>query len=222
MPVPIALPWRADAHRTRTRIRRRAALLALAGFGLLMAPAARAVDAAPYQVVQQYPNFELRRYSPGLVAETTVTGDFDGVGNKAFTTLADYIGGKNRSGAKIAMTAPVIQAPATEPGAADSYLFAFVMPSTYTAATLPPPTDPQIRVREVAARLMAAHRYSGVWSQTRYRQAEAILLDAVRAAGLNTVGVPVFARYNPPFMPWFLRRNEVLIEVEDPAEATRH
>ena len=79
------------------------------------------------------------------------------------------------------------------------------------------PGDPRVRVREVEPRLMAAHRYSGTWSQSHYRTEEAILLDAVRSAGLKTIGAPMFARYNPPFLPWFLRRNEVMIEVDDPA-----
>jgi hypothetical protein len=31
--------------------------------------------------------------------------------------------------------------------------------------------------------------------------------------GLEPAGEAVWARYNPPFTPWFLRRNEVLIPV---------
>jgi Fe-S oxidoreductase len=47
----------------------------------------------------------------------------------------------------------------------------------------------------------------------RYEEKEKRLKELIRQRGLKIVGEPVFARYNPPFMPWFLRRNEVLIPV---------
>lgn len=191
----------------------RAALLLMA-IAMLLPAFARAIEEAPFEIVRRYPAFELRRYGPALAAETTVTGDFDGVGNKAFPTLADFIGGGNRERTKIAMTAPVLQAPATDAGPPDRYIFAFVMPSTFNSATLPQPVDPRVRVRQVPPRLMAVHRYSGSWSQAHYRREETILLDAVREAGLKPVGVPVFARYNSPFALWFMRRNEVMVEVD--------
>jgi hypothetical protein len=87
------------------------------------------------------------------------------------------------------------------------------MPSGYTLETLPVPDDPRVRLRRVEPRLAAALAYSGTWSEKRYREKEAVLLAALEAAGLAVVGPPVFARYDPPFMPWFLRRNEVLVDV---------
>jgi hypothetical protein len=109
------------------------------------------------------------------------------------------------------MTAPVVQAP--QGRNQGSYVFSFIMPSQYTLETLPEPEDPRIKLRQVKARLLAARTYSGTWSERRYRENEASLLKAVKAAGLTTVGEPIFARYNPPFTLWFLRRNEVLVEV---------
>jgi hypothetical protein len=189
-----------------------------------------------YEVVGSYEGFELRRYAPYVVAETVVTGDFEAVGNQAFKILFGYINGDNRgreeipmtapvnqspvigSGEKIAMTAPVVQAPKGNQG--DAYVFSFVMPSKYTLETLPRPADPRVSLRRVEGRLMAARVYSGTWSPQRYKQNEAALLQAVKAAGLQSVGPPVFARYNSPFTLWFLRRNEVLVEIQ-PDEANR-
>ena len=71
-------------------------------------------------------------------------------------------------------------------------------------------------IKSVPARLMAVRRYSGTWSEERYRTNEQQLIAAVQAAGLKTLGPPIFARYNAPFSLWFLRRNEVLIEVAAP------
>ena len=189
-----------------------------------------ATEEPKYEVVKQYEAFELRRYAPQLLAETEVTGEFKEVGNQAFRILADFIFGNNRAQEKISMTAPVsmqpagagekipMTAPVTMTPKADAaergtYLFSFVMPSHFTRETLPPPVNPTVHIREIPSRLMAARRYSGTWSESRYREQEAILLKAVAEAGLSTTGQPVFARYNPPFSLWFLRRNEVLIEV---------
>ena len=102
-----------------------------------------------------------------------------------------------------------------EPAGDDgTYLFSFMMPAKYTTDTLPTPTDPRIRIRQIEGRRMAARIYSGTWSEERYRRNEAALLEAVAAAGLQPIAAPVFARYNSPFTLWFMRRNEVLVEVK--------
>ena len=198
---------------------------------LIFAGPVLAYEEPKYDVVERYEGFELRKYAPYIVAETVVSGDFDEVGNKAFRILFDYISGNNRkkleiqmtapvnqspamaSGEKISMTAPVIQTPQAKSN--DSYTFSFIMPSKYTLDTLPEPDEPRIRLRRVQPRLMAARAYSGTWSEKRYRKHEAALLEDVKAAGLTTVGEPIFARYNSPFALWFLRRNEVLVEVKE-------
>jgi hypothetical protein len=55
-----------------------------------------AIEEPSYSVLATEGNFELRRYSSHIVAETTVEGNFEAVGNEGFRRLADYIGGKNR------------------------------------------------------------------------------------------------------------------------------
>lgn len=199
-------------------------------FGLLLSlPGgfALAYEEPVYTVVKTYREFELRQYDAYLVAETSVSGDFTDVGGQAFRRLFNYISEAKRPQGKIAMTTPVMQQPvpvATEqsavndawPGVDNRYRFAFVMPAGYTLDDLPRPENAEVRIRSVAARLMAARRYSGTWSEERYRSNEQDLLAAVQAAGLKTLGAPIFARYNAPFSLWFLRRNEVLIEVAAP------
>jgi hypothetical protein len=203
------------------------AAFALAAVLLFDTFLAVATEEAPYTVVKEYPGFELRRYPSLLVAETEVSGDFDGVGDRAFRTLAGFIFGKNRTGESIPMTAPVDQRPNTPVGAATApspasgtYVFTFVMPQRFSAATLPAPNDPRIEVRTEPAKLMAARRYSGRWTLTSYRAEESALLAAVRNAGLSPTGPPVYARYNAPFVPWFMRRNEVLVAVKGDGDAS--
>ena len=117
------------------------------------------------------------------------------------------------AGEKIAMTAPVTMTPKAGDTQNNIHVFSFVMPQRYTRATLLQPLDARVHIREAPARFMAARRYSGTWRESRYREQESTLLQAVAQAGLTTQRKPVFARYNPPFAPWFLRRNEVMVEV---------
>lgn len=188
-----------------------------------------------YKVVKEFEDFELRQYEPYLAAETEVRGEFDEVGNVGFRRLADFIGGENEPKDEIAMTAPVNQqpagpgegegeeiemtAPVTQTTAGEDgegrFTISFIMPSEYTTETLPRPTNPEIEIREVPGRLVAAHRYSGTWSAERYREHETTLMEAIEAAGYDAIGEPVFARYDPPFKPWFMRRNEALVEVRE-------
>ena len=35
----------------------------------------------------------------------------------------------------------------------------------------------------------------------------------VAAAGLRTMGGPIYSRYNAPFVPWFMRRNEIWLKL---------
>ena len=78
------------------------------------------------------------------------------------------------------------------------------------------PADPAVRVRQVPERLAAAVTYSGRWSESSYRRHLADLETAIERVGLVATGPPRFARFDPPFKPWFLRRNEVVQDVVRP------
>jgi len=182
-----------------------------------------AIEKTKYAVIEKKGNFELRQYEPHIVAETLVEGDFTDVGNEGFRRLAGYIFGNNRKKEKISMTSPVSQeasekiamtAPVTQESKGGMWRITFLMPSEYSLETLPEPLNPNVVLREVPGRFMAALTYSGTWSQKRYEKKKARLDVLLQQRGLHRVGEPVFARYNPPFIPWFLRRNEVLIPVE--------
>lgn len=185
-------------------------------------------ESQKYTVVAQHPGFEVRRYAAHVVAEVTVTGPADEAGNRAFRPLAGYIGGRNVAGRSVAMTAPVLQekaagrsiamtAPVLQQAAGpDVSVVGFVMPADESLETLPAPTDPGVTLRAVPEAFAAAAQYSGRWTLSSYEQHLADLDAAVRAAGLEVVGPPRWARYDPPWKPWFLRRNEVLLPVAAP------
>ena len=185
---------------------------------------AMALERATYTVLEKQKDFELRQYGPQIVAETIVEGDFEQVGNEGFRRLFDYISGKNRKKQSISMTAPVSQeaesekismtAPVNMEKLGGEYRITFLMPTEYTMETLPEPLDTRVQLKEVPGQLVAALRYSGTWSRNRYEAKKVQLQELLDSNGLRPAGASIFARYNPPFMPWFLRRNEVLIPVE--------
>jgi hypothetical protein len=190
----------------------------------LLGTEALALEEASYRVIEKEKDFELREYDRYIVAETLVEGDFNEVGNEAFRRLFAYISGKNRRRQSIAMTAPVSQepdsvkipmtAPVNQERAGEKWRVAFVMPAGFTLETLPEPLDGKVALRMIPKRLMAARRYSGTWSRSRYEEKKSELEGWIERRGVKPAGEPVLARYNPPFTPWFLRRNEVLIPVE--------
>jgi hypothetical protein len=182
-----------------------------------------AIEEPKYSVVQRYADFEVRDYPAYLVAETTVESDFEDAGSKAFQRLFNYISGQNSGGQSIEMTAPVVQkgqkiamtAPVIQSGGASSFVVQFVMPAKWTLSTLPKPNDQSVVIREVPAARFAVIRYSGFWSRSRYDARLALLQAAMAREHLKASGAPIWARYDPPFMPWFLRRNEILIPTSD-------
>jgi hypothetical protein len=182
-----------------------------------------AIEEAKYSVIEREDAFELRQYQPQIIAETVVEGDFDQVGNEGFRRLFKYISGNNRSKKSISMNAPVSQektyekitmtAPVNQEKIGEKWIITFLMPSQYTMENIPEPLDPRIVIKKIPGNLMASMQYSGTWSKIRYEDKKTRLYEMIKKRGLKPQGEPIFARYNPPFMPWFLRRNEVLIPV---------
>jgi len=191
--------------------------------GTLQPMTSQALEEPPYAVVQQMGGIEIRAYAPFSAAEVVVTGDASSAGRQAFPILAGYIFGKNQGQRKLAMTAPVTQAavpvklamtaPVTQTAAPGGFLVQFVLPHGVTAATAPVPLDPRVMLRDVPASRVAVIRYSGFWSQANYNTHLGKLLSALTSAKLTWSGEPVLSRYNGPMTPWFMRRNEIWLNL---------
>jgi hypothetical protein len=188
---------------------------------------AMSIEKLSYQTVEQDGPFELRVIESHVVAETFVEGRFEDVGSVGFRRLVAFIGGSNQTQTKISMAAPVVQevasekismtAPVGQEKVGDQYRITFLMPSKYTIESLPQPTDERIRFRVEPEHLVAVVRYSGFWSRSRYADHERKLRDWIQQRGLESSNEAVWARYDPPFMPWFLRRNEIRVRVFESA-----
>lgn len=181
-----------------------------------------AIEEPKFTIETKKDLYEIRNYEATLVAETTIDANFDQAGNQAFRILADYIFGNNTAQTKIEMTAPVSQvksekiemtAPVNLSKSAKGYLVQFTMPAKYNLQTIPQPNDKRVQIRQIPQRKVAVYRYSGSWSEDRYKEKLAEFVSALQKDNIKITGEPIFARFNSPFQLWFLRRNEIWIEI---------
>ncbi len=201
-----------------------ALLSALMVAALMFGGPAMAIEQPRYTVATKDGDYEIRLYEPYVVAEVVVSGDQGASVQKGFRKLAGYIFGGNAGNAKISMTAPVSQQPAGEkiamtspvsqsPSGEGRWTVRFMMPSAYTLQNLPRPNDPDIRFRSEPGREMAVVRFSGVAREPNYLERSKDLRAWASKKGLTLKGDAALAQYDPPWTLWFMRRNEVQIEI---------
>jgi len=196
--------------------------------GAVFSPFALAIEKPEYEVLRVDGDVEYRLYKSFIVAETEILGakSWKDASNEGFKRLFDYITGGNNGSEKIAMTAPVQQSKiqtedvrfnSAEPLSEEKgWKVGFMLPSSYSMNDAPLPEDDRIEIRLVPEKLVAAIRYSGRWTTRNFDKYESRLLTALSQANVNTLGATETAFYNPPFVPPFMRRNEILVEVDRP------
>jgi hypothetical protein len=183
----------------------------------------RNIATPPYAVLERKPGYEIRRYDRYVLAETA-QGDEDG--SSGFKRLFQFISGNNAGGSNLAMTAPVLKdnpgggqklsmtAPVLTREGEGGGMIAFVMPPGRTLAELPQPGDPKVTLREVAGHKAAVVSFSGFAGTAKLREKTEGLLRDLRKEGVNPRSAPVIALYNPPWTPPFMRRNEIMVEID--------
>ena len=189
----------------------------------LWGPIVSNVEQAKYDVVETHGSIEIRDYAPMIAAEVSVPGDRDKAISDGFRMIADYIFGNNISSQKVAMTAPVIQqpsekiamtAPVTQQSDEGDWVVRFVMPSEFTMQTLPKPNNPDVSLKEIAEKRFAVIRFSGLAKSKRLEKQTRELEAFIQSQNLQVVAKPTYAFFNPPWTLPFLRRNEVMIEIQ--------
>jgi hypothetical protein len=176
------------------------------------------VETVKYEVLRKLNQVEIRRYPRIVLAKV---GNYE---TDSFGLLFRFISGDNKSKEKVKMTAPVVSQDAsqeikmTSPVLSDfsnqGYM-AFVMPSGFRLETMPEPLDKRVKIEELPARAVAVLRFSGSWSEKHFEAKTKGLLDELAKAEIKTKGAVYTMLYNPPFIPGFLRRNEVAVEIEE-------
>ena len=185
------------------------------------------VEQSPYTVISQNGAIEVRDYPPMIVAEVITTGPRDQAIRSGFRLLADYIFGNNQSQSAIPMTAPVTQqsgesipmtAPVTQTAVEGQWQTRFMMPAAYTMDSLPKPVKDQVQLRQVPPKRFVVIRFSGLPSDEDLKQEQNNLKSAIQSQNLTAISGPIYAFFNPPWTLPPMRRNEIMIEIEKPAE----
>ena len=182
------------------------------------------VETPNYDVVKSEGNIEIRRYAPMIIAEVKIDGTRKDAIGDGFRLLADYIFGNNLVKEDIAMTAPVQQqkntkiamtAPVQQQFETDSWQISFVMPSEYRMDTLPKPVNDLVTLKEVPAKQFVVITFSGTSSDKNVKEHEKKLMKYIRSNHLSVTGSPKYAFYNPPWTLPPMRRNEVMVELQE-------
>ncbi|WP_417486395.1 SOUL family heme-binding protein [Maricaulis sp.] len=223
-------------------INRNLVTLLLSGLALGLAAPAIAADEPPHVLEMRDGSIEIRVYEPQIRATVQVNGSMRQAGNAGFRPLAGYIFGDNQArgasgSAEIAMTSPVTQqrsqeiamtSPVTQQRSQEiamtspvtqsrsgggDWQVSFIMPPEWTMETLPEPNDPRVSLQAVPARRMAVIRFSGGASDTRFGRKANELAAWLAGNGIEAIGEPVYARYDPPWVPTPFRRNEIMVEI---------
>jgi len=161
------------------------------------------VEQQPYKVISDINGIQIRDYPASVYAQVSLNDNPDRVGRKAFTPLIRYV-----SSNSIPMTAPVVQEADGE-----GWNFSFVMPAGSKASDLTQPSDSQVTIRVAPAHRAAATTWSGFWKYSEVKKRCDAMLEQLAEIGYEAVDEPRWARYDPPWKPWFMRRQEVIIPV---------
>lgn len=176
-----------------------------------------------YSVIKKQKEIELRQYGGYIQAEVTIIEkNYKSAIEKGFTVLAGFIFGNNISRQKIEMTTPVkvsqsqkiaMTTPVTVTGNGQ-FTVAFIMPAEYTLETLPLPKDGNIHFTLVPAHQMAAIRFSGYFQQNTINKNKERISLWLKEEGLETENDFIVAGYNPPWVPGFIARNEIMVKIK--------
>ena len=193
-------------------------------FGLsAVGPVMSHVEQPNYQIISSDRNIEIRQYPPMIIAKVISQGERKAAINQGFKVLADYIFGNNIQNQSLSMTAVVtldksekiaMTAPVTQKSHGENWLTYFIMPKKYAFETLPRPNNAEVVLEEVSAKKMAVIRFSGTNTNPNILKHENQLISYLQEKRMQALSLPAYAFYNPPWTLPFLRRNEVMIEIE--------
>ena len=183
------------------------------------------IEKPRYSIFEKADGYEVREYNSYITASyTRESGDID----NGFMQVARYIFGDNTTKQKVAMTSPVIDTPAeangmgsekiamTSPVIDDQGTTSFVLPREYSIEDLPTPNNRKVSINEVPAKRWAVKRFLArdfrdqEFLETKRKElAQALIRDEKEFTGNYQ-----YAFYDAPGLVWFLRKNEVWIELD--------
>ncbi len=186
-----------------------------------------AIDTPKYKVLDKDGRLEVRRYEAYITANVEIkASSHNSAASHAFRALADYIFGNNTKSSNIEMTAPVItQKPTTPEKIAmtapvtsskldnQSYVISFTMPSSYSMVDLPKPNNSDVIIKKIPSHNVVSIRFSGYTTESKIEKMSTVLKKWANEKQIKLTDEPTILRYDPPWKPGFLRRNEICFGV---------
>ena len=160
-----------------------------------------------YSVLIKHGKIEIREYANFYLANTKTLKD--PTQNSGFVNVFNYISGQNEQKEKISMTTPVVTSFED-----DKLVTGFLVPSKFDRNSIPKPTSPSVFIEDISSGKFIAIRFSGRWNEANFDKHDSILLDYVDVMKLTIHGKRMILRYQPPFIPSFLRRNEIIYRLK--------
>ena len=172
-----------------------------------------------YNVVVKEDGLEIRDYAAAIVVETQVLASRRDAAGEAFRSLFNYISGNNTASLEIPMTAPVAQTLAGKgsDGVSGKWAIRFFLPSNFSLENIPQPLEQGINIVTLEAQRFASVSFKGTQNDKKVAKYTARLREFIAQKGYGVTGEPVYAFYDPPFVPWFLRDNEILLPIQKDA-----
>lgn len=183
---------------------------------LFVTPALAEYERPTYNVVLKEDGLEIRDYEPAVVVETQVLASRRDAAGEAFRSLFNYISGDNTDRLEIPMTSPVVQTQAGKgPGnVSGKWAIRFFLPKNLSVESIPQPLQQDVNIVALAAQRFASVSFKGTQNDKKVGKYSTQLREFIAQKGYGVTGEPVYAFYDPPFVPWFLRDNEILLPIQ--------
>ena len=179
-------------------------------FSLLILTSLTMANEQPdYTVIKKENEFEIRQYSNFLTATVEAEGERDEAIGKGFRILFKYISGENKNKESISMTIPVMQ----KSSGNNKWNVSFVVPKKFDLKNVPQPDNANIQIKNNLNLKVIAITFSGLFSDGNIQENETKLRNYIKEKGIKIEEPAIYAGYNAPWTPWFLKRNEVMFKL---------
>ena len=181
---------------------------------LFSTPAWAEYEQPSYKVILEQDKFSIRDYSEVIVVETKVVASRRDATSEAFRKLFRYISGNNEANLEISMTSPVAQTLTNQDGEiGENWAVRFFLPRSLSEENIPKPSETGVAVVKLKSQKYGSVSFKGTQNDKKVSENLAKLEAFIAENDYEVSGPPVYAFYDPPFIPWFLRDNEILLPV---------
>jgi DNA gyrase inhibitor GyrI len=176
---------------------------------LILTTTPMANEEPDYIVLKKENDIEIRQYKNFLTASIEMEGDRKEAIGKGFRSLFKYISGENKNKENISMTIPVMQ----KSSGNNKWSVSFVVPKKFDLKDVPQPNNTNIQIKNNLNLKVIAITFSGLFSDGNIEENETKLRNYIKEKGIKIEEPAIYAGYNAPWTPWFLKRNEVMFKL---------